>query len=46
MKTIIKMLRAKDGLIQADLAKRAGVRRETIIFVETVFIYEDEKLVL
>jgi putative transcriptional regulator len=28
------MLRARDGLTQADLAKRAGVRRETISFVE------------
>lgn len=28
------MLRARDGLTQADLAKRVGVRRETISFVE------------
>jgi putative transcriptional regulator len=28
------MLRARDGLTQADLAKKAGVRRETISFVE------------
>ncbi len=28
------MLRARDGLTQADLAKLAGVRRETISFVE------------
>ncbi len=34
MRTIIKMLRARDGLTQADLAKLAGVRRETISFVE------------
>ena len=34
MRTVIKMLRAKDGLTQADLAKRVGVRRETISFVE------------
>ena len=34
MKTTIKMLRARDGLTQADLAKLAGVRRETISFVE------------
>ena len=34
MRTIIKMLRARDGLTQADLAKRTGVRRETISFVE------------
>ncbi len=34
MRTVIKMLRARDGLTQADLAKRVGVRRETISFVE------------
>ena len=34
MKTTIKMLRARDGFTQADLAKLAGVRRETISFVE------------
>ena len=34
MKTTIKMLRARDSLTQADLAKRVGVRRETISFVE------------
>ena len=34
MKTTIKMLRARDNLTQADLAKRVGVRRETISFVE------------
>ncbi len=28
------MLRARDGFTQADLAKLAGVRRETISFVE------------
>ena len=28
------MLRARDGLTQADLARRVGVRRETISFVE------------
>ena len=28
------MLRARDGLTQADLAKKVGVRRETISFVE------------
>jgi putative transcriptional regulator len=31
---MIKMLRARDGLTQADLAKKVGVRRETISFVE------------
>jgi putative transcriptional regulator len=34
LRTIIKMLRARDGLTQADLAKKVGVRRETISFVE------------
>jgi putative transcriptional regulator len=34
VRTIIKMLRARDGLTQADLAKKVGVRRETISFVE------------
>ena len=34
MRTIIKMLRARDGLTQADLSKKVGVRRETISFVE------------
>jgi putative transcriptional regulator len=34
VKTTIKMLRARDGLTQADLAILAGVRRETISFVE------------
>jgi DNA-binding XRE family transcriptional regulator len=31
---MIKMLRARDSLTQADLAKQVGVRRETISFVE------------
>ncbi len=34
MKTNIKVLRAKLGLTQADLASRVGVRRETIVFLE------------
>jgi putative transcriptional regulator len=34
MKTRIKELRARDGLTQVELAKRAGVRRETIVFLE------------
>lgn len=34
MKTRIKELRARDSLTQANLAKRVGVRRETISFVE------------
>ena len=28
------MLRARDGLTQAELARKVGVRRETISFVE------------
>jgi putative transcriptional regulator len=28
------MLRAREGLTQAELAKKVGVRRETISFVE------------
>jgi putative transcriptional regulator len=34
MKTRIKELRAKYGLTQEDLAKKVGVRRETIVFLE------------
>jgi putative transcriptional regulator len=34
MKTRIKELRARDGLTQVELARRAGVRRETIVFLE------------
>jgi putative transcriptional regulator len=34
MKTRIKEFRAREGYTQADLAKRVGVRRETISFVE------------
>ncbi len=34
MKTRIKELRARHGLTQEDLAKRVGVRRETILFIE------------
>jgi len=34
MKNRIKELRAKYGLTQLDLAKKAGVRRETIVFLE------------
>lgn len=34
MRTMIKMLRARESLTQADLAKLVGVRRETISFVE------------
>ena len=30
----MKELRARDGLRQADLARKVGVRRETISFVE------------
>ena len=34
MKTRIKELRAAKGLTQVELARRAGVRRETIVFLE------------
>ena len=34
MKNNIKELRAKYNLTQDELAKRVGVRRETIIFLE------------
>lgn len=30
----IKELRARDGLTQSDLARKVGVRRETIVFLE------------
>ena len=34
MKTRIKELRQKYGLTQEDLARKVGVRRETIVFIE------------
>lgn len=34
MKTRIKELRARHNLTQEDLAKKVGVRRETILFLE------------
>lgn len=34
MKTRIKELRAKYNLTQEDLARKVGVRRETIVFLE------------
>jgi len=34
MKTRIKELRARHDLTQEDLAKKVGVRRETIVFLE------------
>jgi putative transcriptional regulator len=34
MKTRIKELRARKNLTQAQLAKKVGVRRETIVFLE------------
>ncbi len=34
MKTRIKELRARYDMTQADLAKKVGVRRETIVFIE------------
>ncbi len=34
MKTRIKELRARHRLTQEDLARKVGVRRETIVFLE------------
>lgn len=34
MKTRIKEFRAKESLTQVQLAKKVGVRRETIVFLE------------
>lgn len=34
MKTKIKELRARYNLTQEDLARKVGVRRETIVFLE------------
>ena len=34
MKTRIKEFRARYNLTQEDLAKKVGVRRETILFIE------------
>ncbi len=34
MKTRIKELRARHHLTQEDLARKVGVRRETIVFLE------------
>ena len=34
MKTRMKELRARYDLTQEDLAKKVGVRRETILFIE------------
>ena len=34
MKTRIRELRARHDLTQEDLAKKVGVRRETIVFLE------------
>jgi len=34
MKNRIKEFRARHNLTQEDLAKKAGVRRETIVFLE------------
>jgi len=34
MKTRIKELRARHNFTQEDLAKKVGVRRETIVFLE------------
>ncbi len=34
MRTRIKELRARHGLTQEDLARKVGVRRETIVYLE------------
>lgn len=34
MRTRIRELRAKAGITQEELAQQAGVRRETIVFLE------------
>lgn len=34
MKTRIREFRAREGMTQAELAERVGVRRETIVFLE------------
>ena len=34
MKTRVKELRQKYGLTQEELARKVGVRRETIVFIE------------
>jgi len=34
MKTRIREFRAKHGMTQEDLARKVGVRRETILFLE------------
>lgn len=34
MRTKIKELRAKHSMTQEDLARKVGVRRETIVFLE------------
>ena len=34
MKTRIKEFRSKAGITQEELAKKVGVRRETIVFLE------------
>ncbi|ABD42620.1 transcriptional regulator, XRE family [Methanospirillum hungatei JF-1] len=34
MYTRIKEFRVRQGITQADLARKAGVRRETIVFLE------------
>ena len=34
MKTRIKELRARENITQDELAKKIGVRRETIIYIE------------
>lgn len=44
MRTRIKEFRARYDLTQEDLARRVGVRRETIIFIEKGKYYPSIKL--
>lgn len=44
MRTRIKEFRARHGLTQEDLAKKVGVRRETIVFIENGKYYPSIKL--
>ena len=44
MKTRIKELRARYNLTQEDLAKKIGVRRETILFIEKGYYNPSLKL--
>jgi putative transcriptional regulator len=44
VKTRIKELRARHDLTQEDLAKKVGVRRETILSIEKGIYYPSVKL--